>query len=55
MGLNEYAQHISTAQHKAKLKSLMSKNVKPLPLFKTLSPETVGRILDRNKALKKEE
>ncbi|KAI3364223.1 hypothetical protein L3Q82_011026 [Scortum barcoo] len=55
MGLKEYAQHISTAQHKANLKSLISKNVKPTPLFKTLSTETVGLILDRNKKLKKEE
>lgn len=55
MGLNEYAQHISTSQHKAKLKSLMSKNVKPLSLYKTLSTETIGHILERNKSLKKEE
>ncbi|XP_038582999.1 zinc finger protein 106 [Micropterus salmoides] len=55
MGLNEYARHISTAEHKAKLKSLMSKNVKPISLSKILSPETMGRILERNKKLKKEE
>ncbi|XP_039981078.1 zinc finger protein 106 isoform X2 [Xiphias gladius] len=55
MGLYEYAQHISTAQHKAKLKSLMSKHVKPLSLHKTLSRETISRILERNKTLKKEE
>lgn len=54
MGLNEYAQHISTVQHKAKLKSLMSKNVKPLSLFKTLSTESITRIKERNKALKRE-
>lgn len=54
MGLNEYAQHISTVQHKAKLKSLMSKNVKPLSLFKTLSTESITRIMERNKALKRE-
>ncbi|XP_051263866.1 zinc finger protein 106 [Dicentrarchus labrax] len=55
MGLKEYAEHISTAQHKAKLKSLMSKNVKPLPLLKTLGQETMSQILERNKTLKKKE
>ena len=55
MGLNEYAQHISTAQHKDKLKSLMARNVKAVPLDKTLNKETVNRILERNKTLKKEE
>ncbi|XP_044025924.1 zinc finger protein 106 [Siniperca chuatsi] len=55
MGLNEYARHISTSQHKAKLKRLMSKNVKPLSLSKTLGTETMDRILERNKTLKKEE
>ncbi|CAK6979215.1 zinc finger protein 106 [Scomber scombrus] len=55
MGLNEYAQHISTAQHKDKLKSLMAKNVKALSLHKTLNKEAVNRILERNKTLKKEE
>ncbi|XP_067339108.1 zinc finger protein 106 isoform X2 [Channa argus] len=55
MHLNEYAQHISTPQHMAKLKSLMSKNVKPISLHKTLSTETIKQILERNKTLKKEE
>ncbi|XP_054474916.1 zinc finger protein 106 [Anoplopoma fimbria] len=55
MGLNEFAQHISTAQHKTKLKSLMMKNVKAVSLCKTLSKETMGRIIERNKTLKKEE
>ncbi|XP_071323660.1 zinc finger protein 106 [Trachinotus anak] len=54
MGLYEYAQHISTAQHKAKLKSLMLKSVKPLSLFKTLSKEIIDQIQKRNKTLKKE-
>ncbi|KAM7395234.1 hypothetical protein PAMA_006818 [Pampus argenteus] len=49
MSLNEYAQHISTAQHKDKLMSLISKNVQPLPLSATLSTETISRILARNK------
>lgn len=55
MGLNEYAQHISDAQHKVKLKSLMSKNVKPISLDKTLSTETISQIMERNKTLKKEQ
>ncbi|KAF3702960.1 Zinc finger protein 106 [Channa argus] len=55
MHLNEYAQHISTPQHMAKLKSLMSKNVKPISLHKTLSTETIKQILERNKTLKKED
>ncbi|KAK5879930.1 hypothetical protein CesoFtcFv8_023006 [Champsocephalus esox] len=55
MGLNEYAQHISTPQHKAKLHSLKYLKIKPLPLFKTLSDEAMNLILERNKTLKKEE
>lgn len=55
MGLNEYAQHISTPRHKAKLHSLKKRKKKPLPLFKTLSNEAMNLILERNKALKKEE
>lgn len=54
-GLNAYAQHISTAQHQARLRKLISKNVKPLSLNKTLSTETLIQILERNKKLKKEE
>ncbi|KAG8011376.1 hypothetical protein GBF38_006137, partial [Nibea albiflora] len=55
MGLNEYAQHISTAQHKAMLNNLMCRNVKTLPVERTLSAETIKRILERNKTLKKAE
>ncbi|KAK1888928.1 Zinc finger protein 106 [Dissostichus eleginoides] len=55
MGLNEYAQHISTPQHKAKLHSLQYNKIKPLPLFKTLSNEAMNLILERNKTLKKED
>ncbi|XP_068593399.1 zinc finger protein 106 isoform X2 [Cebidichthys violaceus] len=55
MGLNEYAQHISTAQHQAKLRSLMMIKIKPVSLHKTLSKETLGQIMERNKRLKKEE
>ncbi|XP_047429120.1 zinc finger protein 106 [Mugil cephalus] len=54
MRLNEYAQHISTADHKAQLQRLMSSNVVPIPLHKTLDTRTITKILDRNKALKKE-
>ncbi|XP_037607356.1 zinc finger protein 106 isoform X3 [Sebastes umbrosus] len=55
MGLDEYAQHISTAQHKVKLKILMNRKIKPLALCKTLSTDTMDRIRERNKTLKKEE
>ncbi|XP_029984028.1 uncharacterized protein znf106b isoform X2 [Sphaeramia orbicularis] len=55
MGLNEYAQHISTTQHKAKLKILMCKNIKPPSLEKTLSSETMTMLLERNKKLKTKE
>ncbi|KAM9704164.1 zinc finger protein 106 [Menidia menidia] len=55
LGLNEYAQHISTSQHNARLQSLMEKNAKPISLFKTLSTEIINRIMERNKALKKEQ
>ncbi|XP_024147002.1 zinc finger protein 106 [Oryzias melastigma] len=55
LGLNEYAEHISTAQHQARLKNLQARNVKPVSVFKSLSKETVGKILKRNKELKKEE
>ncbi|KAK9531416.1 hypothetical protein VZT92_010843 [Zoarces viviparus] len=55
MGLNEYARHISTAQHQIKLKSLMMKKIKPVSLYNTLSKETMGQIMMRNKTLKKEE
>ncbi|RVE55731.1 hypothetical protein OJAV_G00229000 [Oryzias javanicus] len=53
LGLNEYAEHISTAQHQARLKDLLAKNIKPVSVFKTLSKETIGKVLKRNKALKK--
>ncbi|XP_029352375.1 uncharacterized protein znf106b isoform X2 [Echeneis naucrates] len=54
MGLYEYAKHISTAQHQANLKNIILKNVKPVSLFKTLSPQTIDQILERNKKLKRE-
>nr|XP_046228993.1 zinc finger protein 106 isoform X2 [Scatophagus argus] len=52
MGLNEYAQHISSAQHKANLKNLMSKNVKPISLSKSVGRETMSQIQERNKMLR---
>ncbi|XP_017267438.1 zinc finger protein 106 [Kryptolebias marmoratus] len=55
LGLNQFAKHVSTAQHKMKLKNLKTKNIKPVSLFKSLSTETITRILNRNKALKKVE
>uniref|UniRef100_A0A8C7Z4K6 C2H2-type domain-containing protein n=1 Tax=Oryzias sinensis TaxID=183150 RepID=A0A8C7Z4K6_9TELE len=55
LGLNEYAEHISTPQHQARLENLMAKNVKPVSLYKSLKKETIEKILKRNKALKKEE
>ncbi|XP_073348470.1 zinc finger protein 106 [Pagrus major] len=55
MGLKQYAQHISTAQHKARLKSLMSKNAKPPSLKRILGTETLDQILERNKILKTQE
>nr|XP_019953106.1 PREDICTED: zinc finger protein 106-like isoform X3 [Paralichthys olivaceus] len=54
MGLYEFAQHISTPLHKAKLQSLISTNVKPHPLVKILNHEDICRILDRNKTLERE-
>ncbi|KAM4521831.1 zinc finger protein 106 isoform 2-T4 [Odontesthes bonariensis] len=55
LGLNEYSEHISTSQHKAKLRSLMTKHRKPLALCKTLSTASISKIKERNKALKREE
>lgn len=55
MGLNEYEQHISTAQHKAKLNILKSRNVKPISLIKTLGTELMTQVLKRNKTLKMSE
>ncbi|KAF0023660.1 hypothetical protein F2P81_024290 [Scophthalmus maximus] len=55
MGLFDYSKHISTKQHKAKLLSLMSKNIGPLSLYKTLSQEVINRIQERNKTLKQKQ
>uniref|UniRef100_A0A1A8R3X8 Zinc finger protein 106 homolog n=1 Tax=Nothobranchius rachovii TaxID=451742 RepID=A0A1A8R3X8_9TELE len=52
-GLNEYINHISTSQHTAKLNSLKTKNVKPVSLFKTLGPEIMKSVMERNKMLRK--
>ncbi|XP_008300556.1 zinc finger protein 106-like [Stegastes partitus] len=55
MGLNEYAEHISTAQHKAKFTILTSSNIKAYDVFKTLDKDATDRIRQRNKMLKKQE
>ncbi|KAM6992414.1 zinc finger protein 106 [Tautogolabrus adspersus] len=55
MSLNEYAKHISTSQHNAKLKSLSSKNVIPIPLLNTVGHTMFLRIQERNKMLKFQE
>ncbi|XP_029965348.1 uncharacterized protein LOC115401359 [Salarias fasciatus] len=52
MGLDEYGQHILTAQHEANLQCLKSKNIKAISLHKTLSAETINRIVERNKQIK---
>lgn len=52
MRLNEYAQHISTDQHKAKLNSLVSRKVKPPSLSETLGTQIMSQIMKRNKTLK---
>uniref|UniRef100_A0A1A7YI63 Zinc finger protein 106 homolog n=1 Tax=Iconisemion striatum TaxID=60296 RepID=A0A1A7YI63_9TELE len=52
-GLNEYIKHISSSQHTAKLKSLNSKNVKPVSLFKTLGHEIMKSVMERNKQIKR--
>ncbi|XP_021175405.2 zinc finger protein 106 [Fundulus heteroclitus] len=55
LGLDEYGNHILTAQHKVRFKNLKTKNVKSVHLFKTLSSSVIRSILERNKNLKKEE
>lgn len=52
MGLNEYAQHITTDQHKAKLNSLVSRNIKPPSLNETLGTRIMNQVKERNKTLK---
>ncbi|XP_028252963.1 zinc finger protein 106 [Parambassis ranga] len=55
MDLQQYAQHISTALHKANFKRMTSNNVKPLSVWKVLDKEIIQMIMKRNKTLKKEE
>ncbi|XP_041660789.1 zinc finger protein 106 [Cheilinus undulatus] len=55
MGLDEYVQHISTAQHEAKLKSLKGRNAKPIHLGKILGNEKFLYIVEKNKMLKLQE
>uniref|UniRef100_A0A1A8GLN8 Zinc finger protein 106 homolog n=1 Tax=Nothobranchius korthausae TaxID=1143690 RepID=A0A1A8GLN8_9TELE len=52
-GLNEYIKHISTSQHTARLNSLKTKNIKPVSVFKTLGPEIMKSVMERNKMLRK--
>ncbi|XP_034554979.1 zinc finger protein 106 [Notolabrus celidotus] len=52
MGLNEYAQHISSSQHKTKLKIMMLNGVKPISLHNTVGKEMMAYIMERNKWLK---
>ncbi|KAG7235902.1 hypothetical protein INR49_002047 [Caranx melampygus] len=53
MGLQEFAQHISTAEHKYKLEKLICKKQKPIPLEDHLSQEDLDKVRRRNKRLKK--
>uniref|UniRef100_A0A3Q3N199 Zinc finger protein 106-like n=1 Tax=Labrus bergylta TaxID=56723 RepID=A0A3Q3N199_9LABR len=55
LSFDEYAKHISTSQHNAKLKTLNSKNVSPTPLWNTLGPAVFQQIKERNKLLKFQE
>ncbi|CAN9507885.1 unnamed protein product [Ophioblennius macclurei] len=55
MYLNEYAKHITTSQHKVKLQSLKSRNVKAVSLHKSLNTDTINWIMKRNKQLKNNE
>ncbi|KAM4529250.1 zinc finger protein 106 [Fundulus diaphanus] len=55
LSLNEYGNHILTAQHQVRFKNLKTKNVKSVSLLKTLSSSVISGILERNKNLKKEE
>ncbi|XP_056150242.1 zinc finger protein 106 isoform X2 [Lampris incognitus] len=53
MSLSEYAQHISTTQHKSNLSNLILSSVKPVSLHKTLGKEIFNKISERNKNLKR--
>lgn len=55
MGLDEYAQHISSPMHMTMLKALVYKKVKPVPLEKSLNKETLTIILERNRKMKRME
>ncbi|KAM3602873.1 uncharacterized protein V6R79_012348 [Siganus canaliculatus] len=54
MDLHTYSQHIFTVHHKTNLTNLISRKVKPLPLTKTLNPDAMRQILERNKLLKQQ-
>lgn len=54
MSLREFAKHVTTTQHEENLKKLKTECIMPKSLYKSLSKETINRIMTRNKALKKE-
>lgn len=53
MSLEQFGEHISSPAHSQKLQALVCRNVKPVPLLNSLSPDTVQKILSRNKELKR--
>lgn len=52
LGLKLYASHISSPKHKANMKKLIHKNVKAIPIEKSLDEKALLRIWIRNKELK---
>ncbi|KAG7219960.1 hypothetical protein INR49_018492 [Caranx melampygus] len=52
MGLQEFAQHISTAEHKYKLEKLICKKQKPIPLEDHLSQEDLDKVRRRTRGFK---
>nr|XP_061843372.1 zinc finger protein 106-like [Nerophis lumbriciformis] len=53
MNISQYAIHMRTVQHQTNLNKLYKHNVKANSLNKTLSPETIKMIKERNKNLSK--
>lgn len=49
MSLEKFAEHISSPVHSQKLQKLMHRNIKPDSWLKGLSPDTLQRVMDRNK------
>lgn len=52
MVLDEFERHISTAQHKAKMKILKTCNEKPEPLIKILGLDLLNQLKKRNKMIR---